>query len=224
MTQNGAMGFEPTATGAEGAGWRLATRVIRAARDEVLALIPANCALMSEPDPVRTSPIRVGWSGAAQVRAVVAGETLLDRGARLKALLGVRADVRSGKHSPTLMVVLDRNLAIVSRGGAAAPLAVRSPTAVQALVTIFQHHWSEARADEHDLHGRLNPLQRDVLRRLAGGATDDVVARALAVSTRTVQRQVTQIMQMLGARSRLELGIKLAAHGLYERPPLPQAV
>ncbi|WBB73929.1 LuxR C-terminal-related transcriptional regulator [Micromonospora sp. WMMD1128] len=218
MTQNGAMEAEPKAIEAEGAGWRLATRVIRAARDEVLALIPANCALMSEPDPTR-----VGWSGAAQVRAVVAGETLLDRSARLKALLGVRADVRSGKHSPTLMVVLDRNLAIVSRGGAASPLAVRSPTAVQALVTIFQHHWSEARADENNLHGRLNPLQRDVLRRLAGGATDDVVARALAVSTRTVQRQVTQIMLMLGARSRLELGIKLAAHGLYERPPLPQA-
>ncbi|MFG1677320.1 LuxR C-terminal-related transcriptional regulator [Micromonospora sp. NPDC049282] len=222
--QNRAMEPKPRATEAEGAGWRLATRVIRAARDEVLALIPANCALLSDQEPGRTWPTRIGWSGAAQVRAVVAGETLLDRGARLQALLGVRADVRSGKHSPTLMVVLDRNLAIVSRGGAASPLAVRSPTAVQALVTIFHHHWSEARTDVSDLHGRLNPLQRDVLRRLAGGATDDVVARALAVSTRTVQRQVTQIMQMVGARSRLELGIKLAVHGLYERPPLQQAV
>ncbi|MDW3850806.1 LuxR C-terminal-related transcriptional regulator [Micromonospora aurantiaca] len=222
--QNEAVEPKPAAVEAEAAGWRLAARVIRAARDEVLALIPANCALLSDQEPGRAWPHRAGWSGAARVRAVVAGETLLDRGARLRALLGVRADVRSGKHSPTLMVVLDRNLAIVSRGGAASPLAVRSPTAVQALTTIFHHHWSEARADVSDLHGRLNPLQRDVLRRLSGGATDDVVARALAVSTRTVQRQVTQIMQMVGARSRLELGIKLAAHGLYERPPLRQAV
>ncbi|GIE68943.1 hypothetical protein Apa02nite_050510 [Actinoplanes palleronii] len=215
---------EPKVIEAEGAGWRLATRLIRSARDEVLALIPANCALLSGPEPGRIRQPRAGWLGSARVRAVVAGETLLDRGARLQALLGVRADVRSGKHSPTLMVVLDRNLAIVSRGGDMSPLAIRSPTAVQTLVTIFHHHWSEARADQRDLHGRLNSLQRDVLRRLAGGATDDVVARALAVSTRTVQRQVTQIMQMVGARSRLELGIQLAVHGLYEQPAVPQTV
>ncbi|MBU2665912.1 helix-turn-helix transcriptional regulator [Actinoplanes bogorensis] len=207
---------DPDTAGAEGEAWRLANRLIRSARDEVLALIPANCTLLSEEED-RVRPAGGGWAGADRVLAVVAGETLLDRGKRLRALLGKRADVRSGKHSPTLMVLLDRKLAIVSRGAGTAPLAVRSPSAVQTLVTIFHHHWYEARPDDDGLHGRLNALQRDVLRRLTSGATDDVVARELAVSTRTVQRHVTQIMQMVGARSRLELGIQLAVHGLYEQ-------
>ncbi len=210
---------DPNTTNAENEAWRLAGRLIRSARDEVLALIPANCSLLSENER-RAWPASGGWSGADRVLAVVAGETLLDRGSRLRALLGKRADVRSGKHSPTLMVLLDRKLAIVSRGGGTTPLAVHSPSAVQTLVTIFYHHWYEARTDEGGLHGRLNALQRDVLRRLTSGATDDMVARELAVSTRTVQRHVTQIMQMVGARSRLELGIQLAVHGLYEQPEL----
>ncbi|MBW6436403.1 LuxR C-terminal-related transcriptional regulator [Actinoplanes hulinensis] len=203
-----------------GDGWWLATRLIRSARDEVLALIPAGCGLLTENSRRRGPGARSGWQGADRVLAVVAGETLQDRGARLRSLLGGRAEVRAGKHSPTLMVVLDRRVAIVSRGAETSPLAVRSPATVQTLMTIFHHHWSEASTDETGLHGRLNSIQRDVLRRLAGGVTDDVVARELSVSTRTVQRHVTQIMQMVGARSRLELGIRLAVHGLYEQAPV----
>ncbi|MCM4081443.1 helix-turn-helix transcriptional regulator [Paractinoplanes hotanensis] len=209
---------------ADSEAWQLANRLIRSAREEVLALIPAHCSLLSENEKRRARPSGPGWRGADRVLAVVAGETLQDRGTKLRALLGKRADIRSGKHSPTLMVLLDRKLAIVSRGGGPAPLAIHSPSAVRTLVTIFHHHWSEARSDEGDLHSRLNALQRDVLRRLTSGATDDVVARELAVSTRTVQRHVTQIMQMVGARSRLELGIQLAVHGLYEHRDAPSPV
>jgi DNA-binding NarL/FixJ family response regulator len=59
--------------------------------------------------------------------------------------------------------------------------------------------------------GLINELQVEVLRLLASGLTDDTVGKKLDISSRTVQRHVSRVMVLLGARSRLELGILLAA-------------
>jgi DNA-binding NarL/FixJ family response regulator len=52
---------------------------------------------------------------------------------------------------------------------------------------------------------------------LVTGLTDDAVARRLAVSRRTVQRAVKDLMDAAGARTRMQLGHRAACAGL----PLP---
>jgi DNA-binding NarL/FixJ family response regulator len=58
---------------------------------------------------------------------------------------------------------------------------------------------------------------------LITGLTDDAVARRLAVSRRTVQRAVRDLMDAAGARTRMQLGHRAACVGL-PLPDLPSAV
>jgi len=68
----------------------------------------------------------------------------------------------------------------------------------------------------------VNPLtdqESVVLRLLAEGHTDDVIARRLGVSARTVRRIVTVVMRRLGARSRFAAGVHAVRRGwLAARP------
>jgi DNA-binding CsgD family transcriptional regulator len=52
--------------------------------------------------------------------------------------------------------------------------------------------------------------ERNVVRLLALGLSDDQIARKLGVSRRTVQRAIARLMDRLGATSRFEAGLKLA--------------
>ncbi|MBP2702790.1 helix-turn-helix transcriptional regulator [Microbispora sp. RL4-1S] len=70
-----------------------------------------------------------------------------------------------------------------------------------------------ARLDACLKRGQISETQREVILLLASGFTDEAVGKRLDISSRTVQRHVARIMSMVGARSRLELGILLAAPG-----------
>lgn len=59
----------------------------------------------------------------------------------------------------------------------------------------------------------LQPVQREILEMLAGGASDDRVADALGIGLRTVQRHMATLMGILGARSRFEAGVAAARVG-----------
>jgi DNA-binding NarL/FixJ family response regulator len=60
--------------------------------------------------------------------------------------------------------------------------------------------------------GDLQPLEREVLRRLTTGSTDEAAARELGIALRTYRRVVARMMVRLGARSRFQAGY-LAASG-----------
>jgi DNA-binding NarL/FixJ family response regulator len=60
----------------------------------------------------------------------------------------------------------------------------------------------------------LTGVQREILVLLCSGMTDAAAARTLGISTRTVKRHVRQAMEQVGARSRMELGIRLGRLGL----------
>ncbi len=61
----------------------------------------------------------------------------------------------------------------------------------------------------------LLPLVTGRIRRemLRSGVTDDVAARKLGVSTRTVRRRVAAVMDLLGASSRFEAGVRAVEAG-----------
>lgn len=65
----------------------------------------------------------------------------------------------------------------------------------------------------------LTPTQVTIIQYMAVGMIDTAIARQIAVSERTVRRQIQAIMLALGAHSRVELGILLAARRLTDRAP-----
>ncbi|RPK62449.1 transcriptional regulator NarL [Streptomyces sp. ADI96-15] len=59
----------------------------------------------------------------------------------------------------------------------------------------------------------LSEAEREVLRLMCAGCTDEVAARRLGVSLRTVRRMVSRLMARLDARSRFEAGVRAGQRG-----------
>ena len=64
----------------------------------------------------------------------------------------------------------------------------------------------------------LSPREREVLRLLALGHTNQEIARTLAISVRTVETHRTRIMRKLGAETRADLVGYALAEGLIQAP------
>ncbi|WP_344743196.1 helix-turn-helix transcriptional regulator [Streptosporangium vulgare] len=84
------------------------------------------------------------------------------------------------------------------------------------LIALFEQTWGaasplgeERRRDEKGLSGQ----EREVLRLLSTGLTDEAVARRLDVSVRTLRRVTAELMERLDARSRFQAGYLAAARG-----------
>jgi DNA-binding NarL/FixJ family response regulator len=52
-----------------------------------------------------------------------------------------------------------------------------------------------------------------ILRLMGTGATERVIARALGTSTRTLQRRVARLQELIGVHSRFQLGMVAASRG-----------
>jgi DNA-binding CsgD family transcriptional regulator len=127
--------------------------------------------------------------------------------------LGAADQVRCGRYAfPSWLLVADREVAVLSR--AQLNVEVRSPATINELVGVFEGHWLCAERLPHGDDGTLSDLERHIIARLSAGLTDAAVANELAVSPRTIQRYVKRVMDLCGARSRLELGIRLARRDL----------
>lgn len=58
-----------------------------------------------------------------------------------------------------------------------------------------------------------------LLRLMRTGAIDETIARELGVSLRTVHRRITRLQNLLGARSRFQLGVIACERGWVQPPP-----
>ncbi|SOB78777.1 regulatory protein, luxR family [Streptomyces sp. 1331.2] len=135
-------------------------------------------------------------------------------------LLGLGGEVRTAPTIPQRMVVVDRARALVPidpadhRKGA---LYVTEPGILTALLDFFEQAWSTAvplgAVVPEDPRSGLTPAERELLRLLGSGLTDEAAGQRLGISSRTVGRQMSSIMERLGAGSRFEAGIKAAQKG-----------
>ncbi len=129
-------------------------------------------------------------------------------------------EIRTAPVIPQRLVIVDRTQALVpidpadTRKGA---LHVTEPGLVTALCELFDQAWETAvpfgatRAE--DSSTGLSETERELLRLLGAGLTDDTAGQRLGVSSRTVNRLMASIMERLGAASRFEAGIKAAHRG-----------
>lgn len=135
-------------------------------------------------------------------------------------LLDQGGEVRTAPVLPQRLVISDRARALVPidpdspRKGA---LFVTEPGLVNALVNLFEHSWETAvplgASRTQDPDTGLTATERELLRLLGSGLTDETAGRHLGLSLRTVRRHMASIMERLDASSRFEAGIKAAQKG-----------
>ncbi|MFE7527373.1 LuxR C-terminal-related transcriptional regulator [Kitasatospora sp. NPDC057542] len=129
-------------------------------------------------------------------------------------------EVRTSPVLPARLLIFDRTTALVPidpenpRIGA---LCTSSPGMVATLVALFEQTWEAAvplgAAWDRGPEDGVSQGERELLRLLASGLTDEVVGRRLGVSMRTVRRHMAALMERLEAASRFEAGLKAAQRG-----------
>ncbi|MEU0387411.1 LuxR C-terminal-related transcriptional regulator [Streptomyces chartreusis] len=141
----------------------------------------------------------------------------------LRRLSAAGAQVRVAHTLPLRLIVADGSLAIVpaprTADGELAAAMLHGDVLVGVFREIFDHCWAGAAvladtAAVTDLpgtgaDGAWEPTgrHREVLRMLAGGLTDEAMARKLGISERTVRRLVSDLTERLGAASRFQAGV-----------------
>ena len=131
---------------------------------------------------------------------------------------------------PMKLAIADRQLAII-------PLIVNAPThdtpsqvesavvvyqssLLDALAMLFEALWERAlplsfsAEMEMDLGAEGDDEERELLLALlTAGLTDEVIARQLKISIRTVRRRVRHLMDHLGVVTRFQAGLQAAKRG-----------
>ena len=101
--------------------------------------------------------------------------------------------------------------------GTAGALVVRAPVIIAALREYFELLWERAtplKASRAAAPGdRLTPAQRAVLELMAEGLHDDAIAHRVGISTTTVRRHITAIIDRLGVKSRFAAGAAAQRRG-----------
>ncbi|MBC3840177.1 hypothetical protein GXW82_08220 [Streptacidiphilus sp. 4-A2] len=164
-------------------------------------------------------------------------EQVLDRGVRVRSLyldsihndpgnIGYArwlaesgGEVRTTATLPLRLVIVDRETAVVPLDPEASDtgaVVLHSAGAVAGLYALFEQTWAAAtplgNCRERDETG-LTQQEKALLRLFAEGDTDEVAARKLGVSDRTVRRLTADIMGQLGTRSRFQAGVRAAERG-----------
>ncbi|MBB5953715.1 DNA-binding NarL/FixJ family response regulator [Saccharothrix tamanrassetensis] len=137
---------------------------------------------------------------------------------RVKELIrsGVQVKVAGDRLHESLLI--DRKLAVVGAANTRSAdvlVVLTAPSAVSAMVESFAPRWAAAMPWAL-VSGEPGDFERSILRCLVAGMTDDVVADRLGVSARTVRRYVNVLMDLVGARSRFELGFRAAESSWLE--------
>ncbi|MFE4330872.1 LuxR family transcriptional regulator [Streptomyces sp. NPDC056831] len=121
---------------------------------------------------------------------------------------------------PVKLVIIDEAYALVSLSIKEADvhntmLVVQPCGLLSALVALFEQSWQNALP----FHGRttrpggLPPADRRLLWLLAGGASDDVIAREMGISRRTLFRRLQILMAQLGAANRFQMALQAQRGG-----------
>ncbi|MEV5438826.1 helix-turn-helix transcriptional regulator [Streptomyces sp. NPDC052682] len=120
------------------------------------------------------------------------------------------------------LMICDRSIAFMSvpQDRRTAVLVIQQAHVVSLLVMLFEYIWDRARP--MDTAGRPGPglltheVQTAVLRLMVSGHTDEMIATRLGISTRTVYMHIKKIANLLGSRSRAQLGYLVARAGLLD--------
>lgn len=187
-------------------------QMLSSTRDELLVIDrPPYAANQSSAD----SAVRQLLAAGVAVRGLYAPEALELPGALAEVQDAARAGESSRVHPglPMKLAISDRRLAILPVGAEAvdAALCISPSTLLDALGQLFDLLWAEATpivAPEGDRYE-----DRELATLLATGAKDDVVARRLGTSPRTLSRRIAQLLDDLHVQTRFQAGVQAVRYG-----------
>lgn len=146
--------------------------------------------------------------------------------ASLSKMAGARQVMSAGGQVRTTgelagdLVILDEVAFVAHAGVRAGPgvTLISEPSLVAYLRMWHEQVWQSATPWQPQLSGgygdTTDELRAAILRLMAQGLTDEVIARRLGMSTRTCRRHVAEIMKEFGARSRFEAGVAAERAGI----------
>lgn len=167
--------------------------------------------------------------------AVVRDEAMLARGVRMRTLYqhtarysrptaayvervtALGSQVRTVGDGLMRMILVDRHTGLMEvQDDIKAALVVREPNVVHFMTQAFERCWSEAEpfsttVGPDQARSISDELRQTIVRLLAEGLEDKVIARRLGMSERTCQRHIAEIMRAVGAKSRFQAGFLLSA-------------
>jgi DNA-binding CsgD family transcriptional regulator len=126
------------------------------------------------------------------------------------------SEIRTAPTLPMRLLIVDGATAVVAgprEESRPTALVLHSPPVVSGMHALFESYWANATplgTRVSPSADTLVPEERELLRMLASGMTDDAAARALGVSVRTERRIMADLMIRLEASSRFEAGVKAA--------------
>lgn len=188
----------------------------------------SECVLMARPGPGATADTQEDsiQKDVDMLRQGVRRRTLYHSSIRdhmptrraVEVVTAAGGEFRTLPHMPLRAVIFDGKVAVVPRALCAddrAGLVIREPNLIRVFVRMFEFAWElgEPFLTEVPEPGRLNNIQRSVLRALAAGQSDEVIARRLGISVRTCRRHIAKMLEDLGAESRFQAGVKAQRAG-----------
>lgn len=131
-------------------------------------------------------------------------------------------EVRTVASLPVRMILVDRETAVIAvqaDNAREAAVVLTGQGTLTALCALFDGVWESAAGlgERRNDEAGLNTQEREVLKLLYRGLTDDTVAKRLGVSSRTARRIANDLMERLGARSRFQAGSLAAQKGWLPR-------
>jgi len=120
---------------------------------------------------------------------------------------------------PMRITIVDASVALLPispqdpRQGA---LEVRSSSMLAALSMLFENMWEQATplGEAPRVSGEgLEPVEKELMRLLGDGHTDESAGRRLGISVRTVRRLMSELTQRLNATSRFQAGAEAVRRG-----------
>ncbi len=119
---------------------------------------------------------------------------------------------------PLRMLIFDRKLALIARQldpDDKAALVVRDPHLIHIFTQLFEFAWelSEPFLIDETSPSPLNNTQQAILKGLAAGHSDEVIARRLDINVRTCRRHIAWMLETLKAETRFQAGIKAHTAG-----------
>ena len=204
------------------------THLLRAARSQVLHLAMPPYVTDSSEVPARLDAQATVIRNGVRFRSVYDADTFDDALSSMTARRGeeIGGEIRLFSGLPMKLVMFDDTAAIMplrSDDPAAGSLLVHSPTLLYVLSVLFEEIWEHGVPWKRDGTGAAAPTEptepapdargMEVLRLMCLGMKDDVIARVLGVSRRTVQQDISEIGALLGARTRFQIAIFAQQHG-----------
>ncbi|MFG2328486.1 LuxR C-terminal-related transcriptional regulator [Streptomyces sp. NPDC048604] len=131
-------------------------------------------------------------------------------------------EARTADYLPLRMILFDDDLAVLpidpedSRQGA---VAVHGKTLVRSLHALYDYCWYNATPSPllqtcGTVDLVLDSQELVIVRMLADGVKDEVIARRLGISSRTLSRTISGLMERLGAQTRFQAALRIAESGL----------